>query len=94
LLGDAPGPSVALPKSRGKGSAMRKAMHILFGDPGAISLCMRKSFVDRQYSPSTGMGLSEWAIILEEVRHMGYIVKEEPASNDNKSELRALLLFL
>jgi hypothetical protein len=39
---------------------------------------MRRSFVDRQYSPSTGMGLSEREIILEELTQMGYIVKEEP----------------
>jgi hypothetical protein len=30
------------------------------------------------------MGLNEWEIILEELIRMGYIVKEEPASDDNE----------
>jgi hypothetical protein len=30
------------------------------------------------------MGLSEWEIILEELTCMGYIIKEEPASDDNE----------
>jgi hypothetical protein len=64
LLDDYPGPSVALPKSCRKGSTKRKAAQILSGAPRAISPHMRKSFVDRQYSPLTGMGLSEWEIIL------------------------------
>jgi hypothetical protein len=34
--------------------------------------------MDRWYSPSTGMGRSEWEIILEELTRMGYIVKKEP----------------
>jgi hypothetical protein len=38
---------------------------------------MRRSFIDRQYSPSTEMDLSEWKIILDELTHMGYIVKKE-----------------
>jgi hypothetical protein len=45
---------------------------------------MRRSFVDRRYSPSTGMDLSEWEIILDELIHMGYIVKEEPDSDYNE----------
>jgi hypothetical protein len=82
LLNEALGPSVALLKSRGRGSMKRKAAQILFGAPGAISPHMRKLFVDCQYSPLTGMGLSEWEIILEEHTRMGYTVKEEPASDD------------
>jgi hypothetical protein len=39
---------------------------------------MRRSFIDRQYSPSTGMDHSEWEIILKELTLMGYIVKKEP----------------
>jgi hypothetical protein len=31
-------------------------------------------------SPSTGMDRSKWEIILEELIHMGYIVKKEPVS--------------
>jgi hypothetical protein len=52
--------------------------------PGAISPHMQKSFVDRQYLPSTNMDLSEWEIVLRELTRMGYIVKEEPASDDNE----------
>jgi hypothetical protein len=40
LLNNALGPSVALPKSHGKGFAKRKAAQILSAAPGAISLCM------------------------------------------------------
>jgi hypothetical protein len=41
---------------------------------------MKHSFVDRQYSPSTGMDCSEWENILEELIHMGFLVKREPVS--------------
>jgi hypothetical protein len=30
------------------------------------------------------MGLSEWEVILDELTHMGYIVKEEPASDNDE----------
>jgi hypothetical protein len=56
-------------------------MRILSIAPGTISPRMRRSFVDRRYLPLTGMGLSEWEIILDELIHMGYIVKEEPHSD-------------
>jgi hypothetical protein len=42
---------------------------------------MRMSFVDKQYSPSTGMDQREWEIILKELTRMGYIVKKEPNSD-------------
>jgi hypothetical protein len=42
---------------------------------------MRRLFVDRQYSPSTGMNQSEWEIILEELTRMGYIEKKEPETD-------------
>jgi hypothetical protein len=45
---------------------------------------MRMSFVDRQYSPSIGMDQSEWEITLDELTHMGYIVKKEPDSDSNE----------
>jgi hypothetical protein len=67
--------------ARGWGSARNKAARILFATLGAISPRMWRSFVDRQYSPSTGIDRSEWEIILEELTHMGYIVKEEPESD-------------
>jgi hypothetical protein len=41
---------------------------------------MRRSFVDRQYSPMTGMAGSEWEIILEERICMGFLVKHELVS--------------
>jgi hypothetical protein len=68
-------------KGHGKGSVKKKASQILSAAAGAISPRMRRSFVDRQYSPSTGMDQSEWEIILEELTHMGYIVKKEPESD-------------
>jgi hypothetical protein len=40
--------------------------------------------VDRQYSPSTDMDRSEWEIILEELTHMGYIIKKEPDSDSGE----------
>jgi hypothetical protein len=84
LLSDAPGASVVLPKSHGKGSVKTMVVQILSGAPRAISPRMRKSFVDRQYSPLTDMGLSEWEIILEELTCTSYIVKEEPTSDDDE----------
>jgi hypothetical protein len=59
-------------------------MQILFAAPRAISLHMRRSFVDRQYSPLIGLDLSEWEIILDELTRMGYIVKKEPDSDGNE----------
>jgi hypothetical protein len=51
---------------------------------GSISPRMRRSFVERRYLPSTGVEHSEWEIILEQLIHMGYIVKEETVSDDNE----------
>jgi hypothetical protein len=45
-----------------------------------ISPCIKRSFVERWYSPSTGMDWSEWKIILEQLLIMGLIVKEEVVS--------------
>jgi hypothetical protein len=81
LMDDAPGPSSTLPRGHGRGSSTNKAMQILSAAPGAISPRMRRSFVDRQYSPSTGTDRSEWKIILEELTRMGYIVKKAPDSD-------------
>jgi hypothetical protein len=61
-----------------------KAAQILSTAPGAISPHMRRLFVDRQYSPSIGMDLCEWEIILDELNRMGYIVKKEPYSDGNE----------
>jgi hypothetical protein len=51
---------------------------ILADAPGAILPHMRRSFIHKQYSPSTGMDQSEWEIILEELMGMRLIVKNEP----------------
>jgi hypothetical protein len=45
---------------------------------------MQRSFVDRRYSPLTGMGLSEWEVIIDELIRMGYVVKEELDSDYNE----------
>jgi hypothetical protein len=50
------------------------------GADGALSPHMRRSFVDQQYSPSTGMNRNEWEIILEELIRMGFLVKHDPVS--------------
>jgi hypothetical protein len=84
LLSDAPKPSNIKSKGRGSDSMKRKPERIWSATPRTISPRMRRSFVDRRYSPSTGMCLSEWEIILDELIHMGYIVKEEPDSDCNE----------
>jgi hypothetical protein len=78
LLTDVAGTSSIRSKRCEGGSTRREAVWILSTAPGAISPRMRRSFVDRRYSPLTGMGLSEWEVILDELIHMGYIVKKEP----------------
>jgi hypothetical protein len=81
---DAPRLSNIKLRGRESGSAKRKAARILSVAPGTISPPMRRSFVDRRYSPSTGMGQSEWEIILDELILMRYIVKKEPDSDCNE----------
>jgi hypothetical protein len=71
-------------RGHGKCSTKKKIAQILSAALRAISPHMRRSFVDRQYSPSTGMDLSELEIILDELTHMGYIVKKEPDSDGNE----------
>jgi hypothetical protein len=84
LMDDAPKPSSAPPRGRGRGSVRNKAAQILSAAPGAISPRMWRSFVDTQYSSLTGMDQSEWKIILEQLTHMGYIVKREPESDSGE----------
>jgi hypothetical protein len=84
LWSDAPGPSNIKSKGHISGSVKRKVVRILSAAPETISLRMQRSFVDRRYSPSTGMGLSEWEIILDELIRMEYIVKKEPDSDCNE----------
>jgi hypothetical protein len=50
-------------------------------DLGAILPRIKRSLLDRRYSPSTGMGLCEWEIVLNELTRAGYIVKKEPDDN-------------
>jgi hypothetical protein len=59
LLKDTPWTSNIKSKSHGSGSVKWEAALILSAASRIISLHMRRSFVDRRYSPSTGMGLSE-----------------------------------
>jgi hypothetical protein len=80
-VGEVPGPSYAPPRGYGAGSVKNKAERILLDAKGAILLRMRQSFIDRQYSPSTGMDQNEWKIILEEPMCIGLIVKKEPISD-------------
>jgi hypothetical protein len=84
LLSDTPGPYNAQPRGRRRGSGKNIATWILSAAHGAISSCMRRLFVDRQYSPSIGTDQSEWGIVLDELSHMGYIVKKEPDSDGNE----------
>jgi hypothetical protein len=58
-LDEVSGPSSAPPRGYGGGSVRSKAAWILLDTPRAISPCMRRLFVDRQYSPSIGMDQSE-----------------------------------
>jgi hypothetical protein len=90
VVNDAPRRSNAPPGGRGRGSAKKKATLILFTAPKDISPRMQRSFINRQYSPSTGMDQSEWEIILDDLTRMGYIVKEEPKMVVNDR----LLLFV
>jgi hypothetical protein len=62
--------AAAPPRGCGRDSTRDRAKRILADAPGAISPHMRRSFVDRQYSPLTGMTRSEWEIILEELTCM------------------------
>jgi hypothetical protein len=63
LLDRPPGPSSAPSNGYGGGSAKKKAAHILSEAPGDISPRMKRSFVERRYSPSTDMDQSEWEIM-------------------------------
>jgi hypothetical protein len=65
------------------GSARKDVARILSAAPDAISPCMQRSFVDRCYSHSTGMGLCECEIVLNELIRAGYIVKKEPNDDHN-----------
>jgi hypothetical protein len=76
LVGIIPGPW----SDCGRRSVKQKAVQILADAFRAILSRMRRSFVDRQYTPSTGMDQSEWEIILGELIRMGFLVKQEPLS--------------
>jgi hypothetical protein len=84
LMDDALGPSFVLPRGCGRGSVRNKAARNLSAAAGAISPGMWRSFVDRQYSPSTSIDQSEWEIILEELTRISYIVKKELNSDDGE----------
>jgi hypothetical protein len=77
---DVPGSSTCLPRDNDEGSVKNEAARILADAARAVLPRMRRSFVDRRYSPSTGMNHSEWEIILGELMCMGFLVKREPVS--------------
>jgi hypothetical protein len=57
-----------------------EAVQILVDATRTVSPQMRRSFVNRQYSPSASMDHSEWEVILEELLRMGFLVKNEAVS--------------
>jgi hypothetical protein len=63
------------------GAPQRTETYRFCPPPSELFHHMQMSFVDRQYSPSTGIDQSEWEIILMELTRMGYIVKKEPESD-------------
>jgi hypothetical protein len=67
-------------KGGGGNLTIGKATQILADASSDISPRIKRSFVERWYSPSTGMDWSEWEIILEQLLIMGLIVKEEVVS--------------
>jgi hypothetical protein len=80
LLDQASRPSFTPSEGYTGGFARSKVAWILSDTPGDILPHMKRSFVDRQYSPSTDMDMSEWEIILKQLITMGYIVREELVS--------------
>jgi hypothetical protein len=44
---------------------------------------VKQSFQEGHYSPSTGMEMSEWQIMLEQFIAMGVVVKEEVVNIDS-----------
>jgi hypothetical protein len=76
-----------LKKNRGCGSVKDKVVKILAaseaGTFGDLPPRTRDSFLERRYSPSTGMESNEWEIILEQLLVMGLIVKHEVVSDDD-----------
>jgi hypothetical protein len=82
-LKQALGRSFALKKGCGGSSAKGKATRILATSFSDISLCIKRSFAERRYSPSTGIDRSKWEIILEQHLIMGLIVKKEVVSEND-----------
>jgi hypothetical protein len=74
-------------KSHGGSSMKDKAMKILadseVGTSDNISPRIKRSFVERRYSPSIGKDRSEWEIILEQLLIIGLIEKEEVVSEND-----------
>jgi hypothetical protein len=44
---------------------------------------VKQSFQEGCYSPSTGMEMSEWQIMLEQLIAMGVVIKEEDVNIDS-----------
>jgi hypothetical protein len=74
-------------RGHGGGSANDKVTRILADSKmrtsSDISPRIKRSFVERRYSPSTGMDRSEWEIIVEQLLIMGLNVKEEVVSEND-----------
>jgi hypothetical protein len=81
---DIPSSSTGPPCCCDGGSEKNKVAQILADVAGVVSPWMRHSFVERQYSPSSGIHHSEWEIILEEHIRMRFLVKHEPVSEGKK----------
>jgi hypothetical protein len=65
LLDEALRPSSTPPKSYGGGSGRKRVAQILSNEVRDVSPCMKRSFAEGRYSPSTSMDRSEWKILLE-----------------------------
>jgi hypothetical protein len=53
------------------------------GGSGDLPPIVKKSVQEGRYSPSTGMEMSEWQIILEQFIMMGVVVKEQVVNIDS-----------
>jgi hypothetical protein len=66
-----------------KYKVVRVLAHSEAGTSSDLSPHVRRSFIERRYSPSTGLFRNHWEIILEQLLAMGLIVKEEVVSGNN-----------
>jgi hypothetical protein len=71
----------------GKGSVKAKAIRVLLdvevGGFSELPPIVKRSFREGRYSPSIGMEMNEWQIMLEQFVAMGVDVKEEVINIDS-----------